>query len=206
MQAPFSIQKAFGSFIAELRERAGLHIEQLAEKSGLSGMRLHAIERGDVNLSLGTMLVLAMSLDTSPQELFSGIAKRINVNPRPQIDAFHHYRSESLRVQNKPKQLWVGAVEVRPLCGCEIFDYSQGAFVNVVTWAADVDQYAKNVAQALAKMRLFVMSIENPEPVDAKRKKDGSFAASIEEIIAEAAQNPQATLCGEFYTFAKTDA
>ena len=77
MQVPISIQGAFGNFLRELRQKSGLHIEQLAEKSGLSSNRLNAIERGEVNLNLGTMLVLAMSMDTTPQELFSGIAGRI---------------------------------------------------------------------------------------------------------------------------------
>lgn len=77
MQGPDSIQSAFGNFLRELRQRSGLHIEQLAEKSGVSSNRLNAIERGEVNLNLGTMLVLAMSMDTTPQELFRGIAGRI---------------------------------------------------------------------------------------------------------------------------------
>jgi transcriptional regulator with XRE-family HTH domain len=81
MQAPISIQSAFGNFLCELRQKCGLHIEQLAEKSGVSSDRLNAIERGEVNLNLGTMLVLAMSMDTTPQELFRGIAGRIAKGP-----------------------------------------------------------------------------------------------------------------------------
>lgn len=81
MQGPVSIQSAFGNFLRELRQKSGLHIEQLAEKSGVSSDRLNAIERGEVNLNLGTMLVLAMSMDTTPQELFRGIAGRIANRP-----------------------------------------------------------------------------------------------------------------------------
>ena len=77
MQGPVSIQSAFGNFLRELRQKSGLHIEQLAEKSGVSSNRLNAIERGEVNLNIGTLLVLAMSMDTTPQELFRGIAGRI---------------------------------------------------------------------------------------------------------------------------------
>src|SRR5215467_8296705 len=81
MQGPVSIQSAFGNFLRELRQKSGLHIEQLAEKSGVSSNQLNAIERGEVNLNLGTMLVLAMSMDLSPQELFSGIVGRIGTRP-----------------------------------------------------------------------------------------------------------------------------
>lgn len=204
MHVPVSIQKAFGNYVAELRQRAGLRIEQLAEKSGLSHSRLNAIERGDVNLNLGTMLVLAMSLDTPPQELFSGIAQRIGCARASSSGA-----SESGTVshsQDKLRQLWVGSVEVRPLMGCEVLDYSQAAFVNVVSWAADAYEYTQNVAQALGEKRLFVVDIQSAEPVKTKRGRDGCFGASIEDIIADAEKNTQATLCGELYTYLKTDA
>ena len=85
MQGPVSIQSTFGNFLRELRQKSGLHIEQLAEKSGLSSTRLNAIERGEVNLNIGTLLVLAMSMDTTPQELFRGIAGRIAGGPESRV-------------------------------------------------------------------------------------------------------------------------
>ena len=75
---PFvSLQTAFGNYIRELRERTGLTIEQLAEKSGFSSNRLKTIERGEINLNLGTLLILAMSLDITLQDLFNGIAGKL---------------------------------------------------------------------------------------------------------------------------------
>jgi transcriptional regulator with XRE-family HTH domain len=75
---PFiSVQKAFGDCILELRQHTGLDIEQLAERSGFSADRLHAIERGQVNLNLGTLQILVMSLDTTLQDLFSAIAVKL---------------------------------------------------------------------------------------------------------------------------------
>ena len=82
MRPTVPVQTALGNYIRELREQAGLTLEQLAEKSGFSTNRLEAIERGEVNLNLGAMLILAMSLDTSPQDLFSGIARRISGSPK----------------------------------------------------------------------------------------------------------------------------
>jgi transcriptional regulator with XRE-family HTH domain len=65
-----SIQTVFGNHIRQLREQAGLTIEQLSEKSGFSSHRLCAIERGEINLNLGTTLILAMSMDTTLPDLF----------------------------------------------------------------------------------------------------------------------------------------
>lgn len=108
-------------------------------------------------------------------------------------------------LQVKSRELWIGSVEVRPLNGCEVFDYSQAAFVNIVTWAADAFEYAEKAGQVLAEKHLFVVEIESAEPVRAKREKHGEFEASVAEIIAEAERNPQTTFHGEFFTYLKTD-
>lgn len=202
MQASISVQKAFGSFLAELRQRAGLHIDQLAEKSGLSGTRLSAIERGNVNLNLGTMLLLAMSLDISPQDLFSGIATRINGSPSSHCDASK--RNEFLSVQAK-LQLWIGSVNVRPLVGCEELGYSQGAFVNIVTWATDTYEYERKITKALGELRLFAIEIYNPEPIEKTRARDGEFDDPIQDAINKAENNPESTICALFHIYEKAD-
>ena len=73
-----SIQTGFGNHIRQLREQAGLTLEQLSEKSGFASHRLRAIERGKINLNLGTMLILAMSLDTTLQDLLSGVVPKLD--------------------------------------------------------------------------------------------------------------------------------
>lgn len=78
-----SFQKAVGSCIFELRERTGLTLEQLAERSGLSPSRLMAIERGEVDIKLGTLLLLAMSLDATLPELFGCIAGKLGSPKTP---------------------------------------------------------------------------------------------------------------------------
>jgi transcriptional regulator with XRE-family HTH domain len=78
-----SFQKAVGSCIYELRDRMGLTVEQLAERSGLSSSRLTAIERGEVDIKLGTLLLLAMSLDATLPELFGCIAGKLGSPKAP---------------------------------------------------------------------------------------------------------------------------
>ena len=78
-----SSQKAVGSCIYELRERVGLTLEQLAERSGLSSSRLTTIEHGEVDIKLGTLLLLAMSLDVTLPELFGCIAGKLGSPKAP---------------------------------------------------------------------------------------------------------------------------
>jgi transcriptional regulator with XRE-family HTH domain len=78
-----SFQKAVGSCIYELRERTGLTLDQLAERSGVSESRLRAIERGEVDIKLGTLLLLAMSLDVTLPELFGCIAGKLSSPQTP---------------------------------------------------------------------------------------------------------------------------
>src|SRR5690349_8080235 len=72
-----SFQKAVGSCIYELRERTGLTVQQLAESSGISISRLIAIERGEIDIKLGTLLLLALSLDITLPELLGYIAGKL---------------------------------------------------------------------------------------------------------------------------------
>src|SRR5690242_1680276 len=72
-----SFQKAVGSCIYELRERAGFTVQQLAESSGISISRLIAIERGEIDIKLGTLLLLALSLDITLPELLGYIAGKL---------------------------------------------------------------------------------------------------------------------------------
>jgi len=62
----------------ELRERTGLNLNQLSEKSGLSCKRIGAIERGEVDLNFGTLILLALALDTTVPEVFDRVAVKLN--------------------------------------------------------------------------------------------------------------------------------
>ena len=70
--------KALGNCMHELRVRTGLNVNQLSEKSGLSCKRIGAIERGEVDLNFGTLILLALSLDTTVPEVFDRVAVKLN--------------------------------------------------------------------------------------------------------------------------------
>jgi transcriptional regulator with XRE-family HTH domain len=72
--------KALGNCLHELRERTGLNVNQLSEKSGLSCKRIGAIERGEVDLNFGTLILLALALDTTVPEVFERITVKLNNN------------------------------------------------------------------------------------------------------------------------------
>ena len=88
MRDSLPVQQIFGNHIRQLREEAGLRIEQLSEKSGFSSHRLRAIERGEINLNLGTMLILAMSMDTTLQDFLSSVAPQLAIENSLQFRSF----------------------------------------------------------------------------------------------------------------------
>jgi hypothetical protein len=110
---------------------------------------------------------------------------------------------------DRRKRLWIGMVEVRPLSGkSEILGEMKGAFVNIVTWAADAEQYRHNAELVIAGLGdLFVSDVLNPEPVEDRQARAGSeFDESIEDLILRAQLNPNAILYGSFHMFEKDDA
>ena len=107
------------------------------------------------------------------------------------------------------ERLWIGMVEVRSLKGkSTVLGNVKGAFVHIVTWAADAQQYREKVELVIKNLGgLFVAEVVEPEPVDARRGKlRGEFEAEIEDVIERAKANPNAIIYGTFHRFEKDDA
>lgn len=111
-----------------------------------------------------------------------------------------------MATQKKPKELWIGQVEVRPLEGCDVVNNAKGAFVNIITWSADADEYRRNAELVLGELRLFVVDVVRPEPVEARRSREGDFEEVIEDMIDRAQENPNAIIFGTFHLWEKDDA
>jgi len=69
-----AIQKALGARIRELRHKKGLSQEAFADHCGIHRSHMGEIERGETNLTLSTLLVIAQKLDITISALFKGIA------------------------------------------------------------------------------------------------------------------------------------
>jgi len=107
------------------------------------------------------------------------------------------------------KQLWIGVVGVRPVNGkSEILGDMKGAFVTIVTWASDVEQYKRNAELVIGKLGgLFVCEVVNPEPVETRRDRTGGqFEEDVEDMISRAEGNPNAIIYGTFHMFENDDA
>ncbi|MGZ4888937.1 MAG: hypothetical protein ACXWBH_07135 [Candidatus Angelobacter sp.] len=104
-----------------------------------------------------------------------------------------------------PKEIWIGLIEVRPLEGSEILDDAKGAFINVVMWANSIDDYTRKSESAAAEMKLFVVDVTMPEPVIARRKREGDFEEQIEDMVSRSSDNPGEIVFGTFHLYEKDD-
>lgn len=106
------------------------------------------------------------------------------------------------------KQLWIGMVEVRPYAKSEILGDAKGAFVNIVTWASNAEEYRHNAELVIGDLGgLFVSEIVNPEPVETRRARTGDgFGEDIEDMISRAQDNPNAIIYGTFHMFERDNA
>lgn len=63
----------FGQNVRRVRTARGLSQEELAEKAGLHRTYIGSIERGERNVSLSNIIVIAQALNTPLNDLFEGI-------------------------------------------------------------------------------------------------------------------------------------
>lgn len=68
-----AVQKALGARIVQLRKKKQVSQECLADSCGLNRSHMGEIERGEINFTLATLLLLVKQLDITASELFNGI-------------------------------------------------------------------------------------------------------------------------------------
>jgi transcriptional regulator with XRE-family HTH domain len=68
------IQSRLGARIRTLRTKNGWSQEEFADRCGLHRSYMGAVERGEKNLTLATLHILARTLDTTISGLLRGIA------------------------------------------------------------------------------------------------------------------------------------
>lgn len=78
MQKQKTILKRFGEKIRALRKERGMSQEKFAELCGLDRTYISGIERGNRNISLVNIQVIAIALNVSLQELFTEVEKQIS--------------------------------------------------------------------------------------------------------------------------------
>ena len=67
------LQKRLGKRIRELRLKRGWTQDVFADKSGFHRAQIGAFERGELNLTLASLLLLAQSLKVKVVDLFKGL-------------------------------------------------------------------------------------------------------------------------------------
>lgn len=70
---PVAIKRAFGSRLRAFREQAGHSQETLADLAGLHRTYVGSVERGERNISLVNIYVLAAALDVEASDLLPSI-------------------------------------------------------------------------------------------------------------------------------------
>jgi hypothetical protein len=102
-------------------------------------------------------------------------------------------------------ELWIAAIHVRKLDGCEILKEEAGAFTNAIAWATDENEFRGKVERTASKMKLFVVEFKSVDLV-AQRRQKFAFDDELNELVVKAEENPNAVLYGKFFTYLRDSA
>jgi hypothetical protein len=98
------------------------------------------------------------------------------------------------------KQIWIGMVEVRPSVDSRVISEASGAFVNVLTWAIDSEEFRQKAGELMDDLRLQIVAIEKAEPL-ANRGAETQLEEEIARIASEVRYNPSAIRYSTFHTW-----
>lgn len=70
--AEFDVKALFGNRLRQLRKARGWSQEEFAHQVGLDRSYMGGVERGERNVSLENICLIADALNVSPSELFKG--------------------------------------------------------------------------------------------------------------------------------------
>lgn len=96
-------------------------------------------------------------------------------------------------------RVWIGLVGLTPRQGNRMLEGAKGAFVNVVAFVSDADQYRQQVTCALNETDFDVFDIDDVEPFDDRRSSYEVDDAII--ALADECQKDHAISLGAFYPF-----
>jgi len=78
-----NLQAVLGKRIRDLRSKKGFSQEAFADHCGLHRTYMGGIERGEHNLTIGTLMTISKGLAISMSELLDGIEKHVETPKRP---------------------------------------------------------------------------------------------------------------------------
>lgn len=101
-------------------------------------------------------------------------------------------------------ELWIGMVLLKPLTP-KAMKGAAGAYTDIITWASTADQFREKAATLAAEMDLYVVEVEDEEPLSVRRS-EFELTEEVEDMASRAEHNPNAIIYGTFHQYPHGDA
>jgi hypothetical protein len=117
-------------------------------------------------------------------------------------------RCNSIRIvmmsspSSEPPEIWIGKLEIRPFFDSALLGDATGAFVNVLTWASNPDQFRRKCGELMDSLHMQLIAIENAEPL-ASRGSEAGYETEFASLVREVRLNPNAIRYSTFHTWSE---
>ncbi len=99
------------------------------------------------------------------------------------------------------KQLWIGLAEVRPLAECTLLDGARGAYVHVMAWANDADQFRAAVVKRATELALVLIDLRETEPWAIRSSGDSALRNEFYEMADRLESDVKQVAFGRFHAW-----
>lgn len=99
------------------------------------------------------------------------------------------------------KQLWIGLAEVRPLAECTLLEGARGAYVHVMAWADDADQFRAAIVTRATELALVLIDLRETEPWAIRNSGDAELRNEFYEMADRLETDVKHVAFGRFHAW-----
>lgn len=99
------------------------------------------------------------------------------------------------------KQLWIGLAEVQPLPDCKLLEEAKGAYVHVMAWANDADEFRSVVALRTSELALELIDLCEIEPWAIRSSGDDPIRDEFFDMQHRIRDDIQSVSFGRFHAW-----
>lgn len=113
------------------------------------------------------------------------------------------YDSRVQKTTSMNKQIWIGLAEVQPLPGCKLLEEARGAYVHVMAWGNNPEEFRTALELRARELALEIVNLRETEPWQIRSSGELPLREEFFEMESRIHDDVCAVAFGRFHAWLK---